>query len=122
MKNLIACLFAVATLAGCTYYDYYKGGVRYTQDGDDCIYYADEAGRRFSDNVNSMNQDKKIVYRNTRCADLFNRDTEKLDKPEITRSVIAPAYVAPSAPVMPTCGCNTCGQPQPIVRRTYVMY
>jgi len=122
MKKLFVALCAVAMLAGCTYYDYYKGGVRYTQDGEDCVYYAGEAGRRFSEDVRSMDQDKKIVYRNTRCADLFGRDTANLDKPVVTRSVVAPAYIAPSAPAFPSCGCNACAKPQPIVRRTYVMY
>lgn len=61
-------------LAGCTeYYDYYESDVRYTQDGEDCVYYMDESGRRFSGDVRAKDSENKVVYRNTRCADLFAR-------------------------------------------------
>ncbi|MBR1380411.1 MAG: hypothetical protein IJ560_02375 [Alphaproteobacteria bacterium] len=118
MKKLIISVIAAAALAGCTYYDYYKGDVRYTQDGEDCVYYTNERGRRFNADVRAMDTDKKIVYRNTRCADLFGRDTAGFDTPRVTRSVIAPA-----APAVSSCGCHACNAPQPMVRRTtYVMY
>ncbi len=74
MKKFLA-LIALVALAGCaSYYDYYKGGVRYTQDGEDCIYYSGEFARHYSREVNAADLDKKIVYRNTRCADLYARD------------------------------------------------
>ncbi len=75
MKKTLFALFGLLVLTGCaTYYDYYKGGVRYTQDGDDCVFYAAERGRYYSDEIRSLNTDKKIVYRNTKCSDLYLRD------------------------------------------------
>lgn len=119
MKKILA-LTALVALAGCSdYYDYYKGGVRYTQDGDNCIYYSNETARHYSSNVNAADLGKKIVYRNTRCADLYARDT--LDQePRAERRVLTPAtnvtYIedAADAPrqiiVQPTekksCGCK----------------
>ena len=90
MKKFLLSLIAMVALSGCTYYDYYKGDVRYTQDGDDCIYYADEYARNYSNDINGLDDNKKIVYRNTRCADLFKADhagkTERND-----RMILAPA-------------------------------
>ena len=46
LKKILMSVIALTSLVGCgAYYDYYKGGVRYTQDGDDCIYYAGEYGK-----------------------------------------------------------------------------
>ena len=90
MKKILT-LVALLALAGCSsYYDYYKGGVRYTQDGEDCIYSSDEYARHYSRDVNAADIDKKIVYRNTRCADLYARDT--IDQtPRTERRVLTPA-------------------------------
>ena len=75
MKKILFALFSLVALTGCsTYYDYYKGGVRYTQDGDDCIFYSAERGRRYSADIRSLDSDKKIVYRNTMCQDMYLRD------------------------------------------------
>jgi hypothetical protein len=75
MKKVFLSVLSLVLLVGCSaYYDYYKGGVRYTQDGDDCIFYSVERGRHYSEDVRSLDLDKKIVYRNTRCADLYARD------------------------------------------------
>jgi len=118
MKKILVSMFAVAAISGCTYYDYYKGDVRYTQDGDDCIYYADEYGRRFSDNVRAMDGSDRIVYRNTRCADLFARDNaSRVSRNE--RKAIVPVSVeqAAPAPVANCCGCNA----EPISRRFYTI-
>ena len=61
MKKFLA-LIALVAVAGCaSYYDYYKGGVRYTQDGEDCIYYSGEFARHYSNKVNAADLDKKIV-------------------------------------------------------------
>lgn len=77
MKKSLVALLGLVLLAGCsTYYDYYKGGVRYTQDGDDCVFYSAERGRRYSDDIRSLDSDKKIVYRNTMCRDLYVRDNQ----------------------------------------------
>ena len=95
-------MFGLAMLAGCAnYYDYYKGGVRYTQDGEDCVYYAAERGRRYSDDIRSLDADKKIVYRNTMCRDLYVRDNAGVES-RTARQVLAPV-------VKKDCGCaNKC--------------
>lgn len=125
MKKVLFSVIGISMLAGCaSYYDYYTGGVKYVQDGDNCIYYAGEMGRHFSYDVRTMDKSKKIVYRNTRCADLYAQDMA--DQPVFPeRKVLTPAaeYVAPAPAVVPapTCGCKSCGQVQPIVRRKYVI-
>jgi len=121
-------MIALAGLAGCTYYDYYKGGVRYTQDGDDCVYYAGEYGRRYSRDVRSLDDNKRIVYRNTRCEDLFAEDNggrvsvpgrkilsapivkeePVVEKPAVVEQPACPYAAATVAPVTTSsCGCNT---------------
>ena len=105
MKKVLVSVFALVALAACAqHYDYYKGGVQYTQDGADCIYYAGEQGRHYSNEIDGLNTNKKIVYRNTRCEDLYSRDmmgqTARND-----RRVLAPA-TAPVAAPAPTC--NAC--------------
>lgn len=116
-KGLIAVISLVA-LAGCgDYYDYYTGGIRYTQDGPDCIYYAGENGNHYSSDIRSLNNNKKIVYRNTRCADLYARDNFG-NAPRADRQILAPA----AQPVYaPSCGCNSCAMPKPVSRRKYVV-
>lgn len=75
MKQLLIAMFGVMMLTGCTtYYDYYKGGVRYTQDGDDCVFRAVEHGRRYSEDVKTLDLDKRVVYKNTKCRDLYRDD------------------------------------------------
>ncbi len=115
MKKMLVSVFALATLTACSgYFDYYKGGVRYTQDGEDCIYYADEVGRKFSSDVAGMDSSKKIVYRNTRCADLYARDNLGQDVRQ-ERQILVPA--AREITVQSSCGCNSCGVPS----RRYVI-
>ena len=109
MKKFLISVIALAALAGCAY-DYYKGGVKYTQDGDDCIYYADEYGRNYSSDVRGLNDKKRIVYRHTRCEDLFARDNGGR-VPVAARKVLSSAAVAApeseTAPVAEkTCGCD----------------
>lgn len=115
MKKMLA-LVAIMTVAGCTYYDYYKGGVRYTQDGDDCIYYSDEYARHYSANIDGIDGNNRIVYKNTKCADLFARDnagrTARAD-----RKVIVPATVE-TAPAARDCGCC---RVEPVSRRFYTI-
>jgi hypothetical protein len=117
MKKMLVSMLAVAALAGCTYYDYYKGGIRYTQDGDDCVYYADEYARHFSENISGLDNDKRIVYRNTRCEDLFARDNAaRLNRNE--RKALVPVAAEP-APVAASgcCGCKA----EPVSRRFYTI-
>ena len=112
MKKVLVSAIALSTLAGCTYYDYYKGGVRYTQDGTDCIYYSGEYGQNFSADIRGLDNGKKIVYRNTRCEDLYARDMMG-QAPRQDRQILAPAaapvYAAPVATP-----CNTCAAAQPV--------
>ena len=83
-------IFVSIVLAGCSsYFDYYKGGVRYTQDGDDCVFYSVERGRHYSEDIRTLDLDKKIVYRNTRCADLYARDNGAQNV-RVERAVVAP--------------------------------
>lgn len=126
MKKIMA-LFALVALAACSnYYDYYKGGVRYTQDGEDCIYSSDEYARHYSRDVNAADLDKKIVYRNTRCADLYARDMagqearneRRVLTPAAEMSYAEPEYVEmprqivvkPAPVVKKSCGCSACAQ------------
>ena len=75
MQKLLFAFLGLVVLSGCSsYYDYYKGGVRYTQDGDDCVFYAAERGRHYSSDIRSLDLDKKIVYKNTMCRDLYVND------------------------------------------------
>ena len=115
MKKLLVSMMAVTALAGCTYYDYYKGDVRYTQDGNDCVYYADEYARHFSENVRGFDGSDRIVYRNTRCEDLFARDNAgRVARNE--RKALVPVSVE-SVPAKACCGCNA----EPISRRFYTI-
>lgn len=118
MKKFIVSMIAIAGLAGCTYYDYYKGDVRYTQDGEDCVYYADEYARHYSEGIQGIDNNNRIVYKNTRCADLFARDhggrVERSD-----RKILVPAIV--EAPSCTKCksGCNA--EMVPVTRRFYAL-
>lgn len=116
-KGLIAVVSLIA-LAGCgEYYDYYAGGVRYTQDGADCIYYSAEKGNNYSNDIQNLNGDKKIVYRNTRCADLYAHDNFNT-APRADRQILTPV----AQPVVTqSCGCNSCGNTQSVPHRKYVI-
>ena len=118
MKKFLA-LVAFIALAACGgSYDYYAGDVRYVQDGEDCIYYAEETANRYSRDVNSADIDKKIVYRDTRCADLYARDMGGKTLRNERRVMTAAAEPAPVAEpvsvvvkpvaVKKSCGCNAC--------------
>ena len=101
MKKILVSVLAVAALTGCAgYYDYYKSGVRYTQDGEDCVFYSAERGRKYSDDIKSLDADKKIVYRDTDCRDLYVRDNANIVSRN-ARQVLAPA--AEDVVVKPTC-------------------
>ena len=90
MKKKFLSVLVLVGLAGCSSsYDYYNGDVRYTQDGDDCVFYSMERGRHYSEDIRTLDLDKKIVYRNTRCADLYARDNGAQNV-RVERAVIAP--------------------------------
>jgi hypothetical protein len=118
MKKFLISVFSLIALAGCSSsYDYYKGGVKYTQDGDDCVYRAGERGHEFSDEVRNMDKDQKVVYRNTLCADLFNKDTAGRYRQE--RQVLKPAAATVSCK---SCACNRgCSDSVPVIKRRYVI-
>ena len=104
MKKFLFALTGLAILTGCsTYYDYYKGGVRYTQDGDDCIFYAAERGRHYSDDIRTLDLDKKIVYENTMCRDLYVRDNAGQISHN-ARQILSPAN--PTKKPCAKCGCK----------------
>ena len=117
MNKLLVCTVAMAGLAGCTYYDYYKGGVRYTQDGNDCVYYTDEYARHYSAGIEGIDGNNRIVYKNTKCSDLFARDhggrTERAD-----RKIIVPAMPEPVQ--LPAADCGCC-HAEPIFRHFYTI-
>lgn len=104
MKKILFALVGLTLLAGCsTYYDYYKSGIRYTQDGDDCVFYAAERGRHYSKDIRSLDMDKKIIYENTMCQDLYLRDNIDI-KTHTERHVLKPV-------ANKSCGCpKKCGQ------------
>ena len=119
MKKILA-LGAFVALAACGgSYDYYAGDVRYVQDGEDCIYYMEESANRYSRDVDSADVDKKIVYRYTRCADLYARDmggkTVRNERRVMTAAAEPVAaepvsVVVKPAPVKKSCGCNACAK------------
>lgn len=91
MKKVLMSVLALVALSGCAnYYDYYKSGVRYTQDGDDCIFYSAERGRYFSDEIRALDADKKIVYKNIKCETLYGRDMIG-QMPRHDRKIVVPA-------------------------------
>ena len=101
MKKLLMSVIAMGVLAGCSSYDYYKGDGRYVQDGDDCVYYTAEYSRNYSDRIQGIDGEDRVVYKNTRCSDLFARDNAGRT-PRNNRVVVAPAAESVS-------GCAKCG-------------
>ncbi len=96
MKKVLCSVIALGALVGCGgYYDYYKSGVRYTQDGADCVYYSGEYGRKYSNEIASLDDEKKIVYRNTRCEDLYLNDNLGQDARHDRRVFVPAARPAP---------------------------
>ena len=119
MKKILASVFALTVLAGCTYYDYYKGGVRYTQDGEDCVYYMDEYARHYSEGIRGIDGSNRVVYKNTRCADLFARDNAgRMERND--RKILVPAARETSTPCTKcSSGCGV--EMVPVTRRFYTI-
>ena len=101
MKKALVSIVALAALAGCASYDYYRGGVRYVQDEEDCIFYYGEYGSHYSNDIRTLDTEKRVVYRNTSCADLFARDNGGV-APRTHRAVLTRAAKTSS------CGCDKC--------------
>lgn len=94
MQKILSFMIVAGMITGCSYYDYYRGGVRYVQRGDNCVYYSEESSEeQFSEKVEEFDDENRIVYKNTRCEDLFARDNAgRMDRNK--RHVLAPAMVA----------------------------
>ncbi len=119
MKKVLFSIIGLVALTGCSsHFDYYKGGVKYVQEGTDCVYYTGEQGQKFSDDVRGLKKEQRVVYRNTLCANLFEKDTAGQYRNE--RQVLAPA--ANDTPCT-SCGCKTatCAQAAPVMKRRYVI-
>jgi|GEM_PF-789356 len=131
MKKVMVSIVSVAALAGCSTYDYYKGGVRYTQDGPDCIYYSGEQGRHYSNDAYALNSGKKVVYRDTICAQLYKKDMAGQPMREDRKILSKAAVETPCAksnyeyqyvPVAETSrGCNSCAKSEAVLKRRYVI-
>lgn len=117
MKKVILSVLGLILVAGCSGYDYYKTNVNYRQDGDDCIYYFNEKGKHFNSEIRNLKDAKKVVYKNTRCEDLYSKDTFGYDKR--TRNAILPARVEEEMPA-PKCGCQVCAKKQ-VLKNRYVI-
>lgn len=74
MKKTLIALFGFVLAAGCSSYEYYRGDVRYVQDGTDCVFTSVEQGDHYSADIRTLDIDKEIVYRHTKCRDLYFRD------------------------------------------------
>ncbi len=118
MKKVLVSVIAAAAVSGCAgYYDYYTGNVRYTQDGTDCVYYSTDNARHYTSDVASIDANKKIVYKNTMCADLYAKDyANNIPMPQ--HKVLAPATekITPEViEIEPSCKTKT------VLKRRYVI-
>lgn len=94
MKKILVSMVGLTALAGCSSnYDYYKGDIKYIQDGPDCVYSAVEQGDRFSKDIVRMAGNRTIVYRNTLCANLYDNDAADT-------TTMAPVVATPAATVV----------------------
>lgn len=131
MRKILSFMVVAVVFAGCSYYDYYKGGVRYVQRGDNCVYYSEESSEeQFSDKVEEFDDENRIVYKNTRCEDLFVRDNAgRMDRN--SRHVLVPAKVAnhkpkpvavakPVVAEKPCCDCKS-AELVPVSRQFYAL-
>lgn len=116
MKKAILSMLGLTVLAGCSGYDYYKTSVDYYQDGEDCIYYFNEKGKKFDEEIRKLRDDKKIVYRNTRCSDLYMSDTFSAERND--RKAIVPVFTEEQP--APKCGCSKCGKKK-VLKNRYVI-
>ena len=119
MKKVILSLLSFALIAGCSGYDYYKTNVRYRQVGNNCVYYYNEKGKEFNDEIRNLKDAKKIVYRDVRCEDLYGKDTFGYPK-RSDRKVFVPAAVEEGPVFTPKCGYQTCGKKQ-VMASKYVV-
>lgn len=117
MKKTILSLLGLTLLAGCSGYDYYDANVNYRQKGEDCVYYFDESGEKFNQDIRNLQDSKKIVYRNTRCSDLYMQDTFGAERND--RKAIVPVFTE-EKPATTPCGCNKCAKKK-VLKNRYVI-
>ena len=118
MNKFVLSMLGLTLIAGCSGYDYYKTDLRYRQDGKDCIYYYNEKGDKFNNEIRSLKDAKKIVYRNTRCEDLYNGDTFGFERND--RKAIIPVFNE-EKPVEQNCGCVSCGKKRTLNTRYIIV-
>ena len=117
MNKVVLSMLGLTLIAGCSGYDYYKTNLRYRQDGKDCIYYYNEKGKQFNEDIRTLKDAKKIVYRNTRCEDLYNDDTFGFERND--RKAIVPVFTE-EPQTKSTCGCARCGKKQ-VLKNRYII-
>ena len=117
MNKVVLSVLGLTLIAGCSGYDYYKTDLRYRQDGKDCIYYYNEKGQKFNEEIRDLKDAKKVVYRNTRCEDLYNDDTFGFERND--RKAIVPVFTEEKA--APKCGCARCGRKQTLKNRYVIV-
>ena len=119
MKKVILSLLGFVLIAGCSGYDYYKTNVRYRQVGNDCVYYYNEKGKEFNEDIRSMKDAKKVVYRNIKCEDLYMDDTFGYSQRN-DRKAIMPVFTEEKK-LESKCGCKTCGKKQTLKNRYVIV-
>lgn len=119
MKKVILSLLGFVLIAGCSGYDYYKTNVRYRQVGNDCVYYYNEKGKEFNEDIRSMKDAKKVVYRNVQCEDLYMDDTFGYSQRN-DRKAIMPVFTEEKK-LESKCGCKTCGKKQTLKNRYVIV-
>lgn len=128
MKKILSFMIVAGVITGCSYYDYYESGVRYSQEGENCVYRSNEYAENYSENIKGIDDDKRVIYRNTRCEDLFVRDNggriERNDRRALVPTA-APAKPAVKKPKpcatsdkIADAGCG-CGELVPVSRQFF---
>jgi len=117
MNKVLLSILGLTVIAGCSGYDYYKTNLRYRQSGKDCIYYYNEKGKQFNEDIRTLKDAKKVVYRNTRCEDLYNDDTFGFERND--RKAIVPVFNE-EPQTTSKCGCARCGKKQ-VLKNRYII-
>ena len=118
MNKIVLSMVSLALVAGCSGYDYYKTDLRYRQKGEDCVYYYTEDGKKFDEEIRSLKDAKQIVYRNTKCSDLYESDVFNTERND--RKAIVPAYTEQKS-VASKCGCSKCAGKKKVLKNRYII-
>ena len=116
MKKIVLSVLGLSLVAACSSYDYYKGDVRYRQEGKDCVYYYAENGKKFNEDIRSLKDAKQIVYANTQCSDLYLNDTFDYERND--RKAIVPVYV--ESKNSSKCNCSKSSKKR-VVKNRYII-